>query len=176
MDRIQSELLTASPHAMLDYREGSDAEPLRVRVRWVAVAAVAVAAAALIIHATDFIIYFTPDSFQGVGTMMQDRGRTNWANVTMTLLSASLSMTLLIAAVLYLRGRDTRRMLVLVAAVMIVSTIGMAGYEQYSSYRNSSTPDRIIHAVWGVGHLIENLLLPGLMIAFFHRGRSRQCE
>jgi hypothetical protein len=164
----------AAPPAMLDYREPAADDPFREKGWWVAAAAAVMAGLALVQQAVNFALYLFPGAFFTVSSGLSRGGSTSWGMMAATIASAGLSLAMFIAALLYLRGRDTRTALVRLAVVHILFSFAVSGFVQYTYFRDKSAPDRVIHIFWMVGSMVQGSLVDALVAVFFYRRKARR--
>ena len=172
MDPGEDASILEPPPALLEYREGGRDDPFREKGWWVAAAAAMSAGLALVQQAVNAVLFAFPDTFTTVSSGLDRNGSTDWLMVATTAASAAISVTMLAAALMYLRGRDTRRALVRVAVVQIVFSLAMSSFVQFRYFRGQSLPDQMIHIVWICGAIVDNALVPALVAVFFHRPKQ----
>jgi hypothetical protein len=159
--------------ALPGYREGRYDDPFREKGWWVAAAAALMAGLALFQQAVNVVIYLFPDAFATVSSGLRRDGTTDWGMTAVTVASSGISLVMFLAAVLYLRGRDTRGALVRIAVLHIVFSLSMSSYVQFKLFRDASLPDQAVHIAWLIGSMVQDALVPGIVAVFFHRPRAR---
>ena len=158
---------------VLDYRQTATEDTFRDKGWWVAAAAGVMAALALAQQGVNFALYFFPGTFASVTSGMGRPGATNVGMLLATLVSTGLSLAMLVSAAAYLFGRDARRALVVVAALQILFGFAASSYAQYTFFNTGTAADRAIHFIWLAGSIVQDALLPALVIVFFHRRAAR---
>lgn len=161
------------PPAMLNYSEPATDDVFRDKGWWVAAAAAVMAGLALIQQAVNFVLYLFPDAFATISSGLSRGDSTNWGMMAATIASGGLSLAIFVAAVLYLRGRDTRTALVRLAVAHILFGFAVSGFIQYTYFRDKSVPDRVIHIFWMAGAMLRDSLVPALVAVFFYRRKTR---
>jgi hypothetical protein len=161
----------------LEYRTAEEQEDtFRDKAWWVAAAAGVMAGLALVGQVLNFVLYFFPRSFTGVSSGLIQNGSTNWGMMAATLVMTGVSLGMFVAAVMYLRGRDTRRALVRLAALEILCSAALMSFGQYTYFRGRAMPELAIDLVWLLTTMTQHALVPALVIVFFHRRATRRSE
>jgi hypothetical protein len=158
----------------LDYRTLAGREnAFRDKGWWVAAAAAVLSGLALVQQALNLVLYSFPRAFTGIGSGLIQNGSTNWGMMAATLAMTGVSLAMFIFAVMYLRGRDTRRGLVRMAVIEILCSVGLTTYGHYTYLSGRGMPEEIIQFVWMLAMLVERALVPALVIVFFHQRAAR---
>ena len=161
----------------LDYRTAEEQEDtFRDKGWWVATAAAVMSGFALVGHTINFVLYFFPSAFRGVGSGLIQNGPTNWGMMAAMLAMTGVALAMFVFAVMYLRGRDTRRALVRVAALEILCSVALTSFAQYTYFRGFAMPELVVNTVWTLTTIVQQALVPALVIVFFHQRPPRRSE
>jgi hypothetical protein len=151
---------------MLEYSRVRDQSPAS-KLKWIIVAVAVMAACGLLSHVINFVLYFFPSRFRGVGTSLADGGKTDWQSMAVELGSSALTIWLLASAIAFLRGAPARRMLVWATWTTVLVNAGGIAWFYFKYVRNRPGGDQVIECLWNAVTFVQYNLTPALLLVFF---------